>query len=82
MNDEELLLQAANCRTMYFDGFGAFRRINGVVRCVGYIIGGGAQLNLIVSLVGTEVGIVEARRALDAQPPNLFTARRDDMFPH
>jgi hypothetical protein len=68
MNDEELLVQAANVSTMYFDGFGAFRKINGVLRCVGYTIGSGAQLNLIVSLTGAEVGIVEARRTLDEKP--------------
>jgi hypothetical protein len=68
MNDEELLLQAASVSTMYFDGFGAFRKINGVLRCVGYTIGSGAQLNLIVSLTGAEVGIAEARRILDEKP--------------
>ncbi len=65
MEDEELLLQAANCPTFYLDGFGSFRKINGVLRCVGYVIGNGAQLNLVVSLTGAEAGIVEARRTLD-----------------
>ena len=68
MNDEELLFQAAHVKTMYFDGFGAFRKINGVVRCVGYVIETGAQLNMIVSLTGLEAGIAEARRTLDEKP--------------
>ena len=65
MNDEELLAQAANVQTVYFDGLGAFRKINGVLRCVGYIIGGGAQINLLVSLTGAEAANTEVRRVLD-----------------
>jgi len=65
MNDEELLRQAAIVPTMYFDGFGAFRKINGVLRCVGFTIGSGAQMNLIVSLIGAEAGNKEARRVLE-----------------
>lgn len=65
MNEEELLRQAANAPTLYFDGFGCFRNINGVLRCVGYVIGGGAQLNLIVSLTGAEAANAEVRRVLE-----------------
>ena len=65
MSDEELLMQAAHVPTFYFDGFGAFRKINGVLRCVGFTVGGGAQMTLIVSLAGADTGIVEARRVLD-----------------
>jgi hypothetical protein len=68
MNDEELLQQAAGTPTVYLDGFGAFRKINGVLRCVGYVIESGAQLNLVVSLSGVENGITEARRVLDEKP--------------
>jgi hypothetical protein len=68
MEDEELLMQAANCQTLYVDGFGAFRKINGVLRCVGYVIGSGAQLNLIVSLTGAEAANRESRRTLDDPP--------------
>ncbi|KRQ94959.1 hypothetical protein CQ12_38145 [Bradyrhizobium jicamae] len=50
---------------MYFDGFGAFRKINGVLRCVGYVLGSGAQLNVIVSLTGAEAANAEARRVLE-----------------
>jgi len=68
MNEEELLSQATNVPSMYFDGFGAFRKINGVLRCVGYVLGSGAQLNLIVSLVGAEAAYLETKRALDSGP--------------
>jgi len=67
MNDEELLRQAASVPTFYFDGFGAFRKINGVLRCAGFVIGGGVQLNLIVSLDGAQAAIADAKRALDAK---------------
>lgn len=65
MNDKELLFQATGMQTIYVDGFGAFRKVNGVLRCVGFTIDGGAQLNLIVSLIGAEAGIADARRTLD-----------------
>jgi len=69
MSDEELLLQAVGVPTVYLDGFGAFRKINGVLRCVGFTVGSGAQLNLVVSLAGAEAGCIEARRALDDEGP-------------
>ena len=68
MNDKELLLQAAGMPTVYVDGFGAFRKINGVLRCVGFTIDSGAQINLIVSLAGAEASNLEARRVLDEKP--------------
>ncbi|PDT71711.1 hypothetical protein CO683_00700 [Bradyrhizobium ottawaense] len=68
MTDEELLAEAASMPTVYLDGFGAFRKINGVLRCVGYVIGNGAQLNLIVSLSGAEAGCLEAQRVLEEKP--------------
>lgn len=68
MTDEELLSQSANAPTMYFDGLGAFRNINGVLRCVGFILGSGAQLNLIISLTGAEAANRESRRVLDEHP--------------
>lgn len=68
MTDEELLQQSANCPTMYFDGFGAYRRTNGVLRSVGFIIGSGAQLNLITSLTGAEVANRTLRDILDEKP--------------
>jgi hypothetical protein len=68
MTDEELLQQSASVATMYFDGFGNYRKINGVLRCIGFIIGSGAQLNLVVSLAGAEMANHETRRVLDEHP--------------
>jgi hypothetical protein len=67
INDEELLMQAATMPMVYFDGLGAFRKINGVLRCVGYVIGSGAKLNLILSLAGAELANRETRRVLDEE---------------
>lgn len=64
ITDDELLVQAMSMPTVYVDGFGAFRKINGVLRCVGYVLGSGAQLNLIVSLAGAESSTIEAQRVL------------------
>lgn len=74
MTDDELMLQAAGLPTVYLDGFGAFRNINGVLRCIGFVVGSGAQLNLLVSLVGAEAGIAEARRVLDEKPAKAVAA--------
>jgi hypothetical protein len=82
MNDEELLLQAAEMRTVYVDGFGAFRKINGVLRCVGYVIGSGAQLNLIVSLTGAEAANRESRRTLDEAPVRGSTIWNTAVLAH
>jgi hypothetical protein len=65
MTDEELLLQATGTPTIYVDGFGAYRTINGVLRCIGYVIGSGAQLNLVMSLAGAEATNRMTRAALD-----------------
>jgi len=73
MNDDDLLLQASQMPTVYFDGFGAFRKINGVLRCVGYVIGGGAQMNLIISLTGADAANIEARRVLEEKPAKAVT---------
>jgi hypothetical protein len=67
MNDQELLLQGASAPTIYFDGFGAYRKINGVMRCIGWTYGLGAQYNLIVSLAGAERSNRDHRRALDGE---------------
>jgi hypothetical protein len=68
MTDKELLLQATGAPTFYCDGFGAYRKINGVMRCIGYIIGNGAQLNLVMSLAGAEATNRMTREALDEKP--------------
>jgi hypothetical protein len=68
MTDEELLAQSASLQPVYVDGFGAFRKVNGVLRCVGWVIDAGAQLNLIVSIVGADQGNRAARHVLDGKP--------------
>lgn len=68
MTDEELLQQSTSLPTMYFDGFGNYRKINGVLRCTGFIFGSGAQLNLAVSLVGAEMANRATRDALNEPP--------------
>jgi hypothetical protein len=65
MTDEDLMAQSAGLVPVYVDGFGAFRKINGVLRCVGWVIESGAQLNLIVSLAGADQGNRAARTVLD-----------------
>ncbi len=69
MTDEELLAQATALVPVYCDGFGAFRKFNGVFRCVGWDSVGGATLNLIVSLAGAEQANRSVRAALDEKPP-------------
>jgi hypothetical protein len=69
MTDEELLAQAASLAPIYVDGFGAFRKVTGVLRCVGWVIDAGAQLNLIVSLAGADQGTTAARHVLDEKQP-------------
>lgn len=63
--DAELIAQAIGVPTFYCDGFGAYRKVNGVLRCIGYVIDGGPQLNLVVSLAGADAANKETRRALD-----------------
>ena len=53
---------------LYFDGLGAFRKINGVLRCVGYTHELGAQLNVLISVAGAEQAIRAMRFALDGEP--------------
>lgn len=68
MNEQELIQQSAVLTPIYIDGFGAFRKVNGVLRCVGWTIDAGAQLNLIVSLMGAEQACGSMQRALRVQP--------------
>ena len=67
MTDEELLVQASSLTPVYVDGFGAFRKVNGVLRCVGWVIDAGAQLNLIISLVGAEHSTRATQHVLDGK---------------
>lgn len=82
MTDEELLAQAAGVPTMYFDGFGAYRKVNGVLRCIGYVMDGGAQLNLIVSLAGADMANRDTRRALDEKPAKCITVWQGAALAH
>jgi hypothetical protein len=63
--DGETDVQVRRC---YVDGFGAFRKTNGVFRAVGWVADSGAVLNLIVSLTGADQANHEARRILDEKP--------------
>lgn len=65
MTDEELLKQAPTLQTLYFDGYGAYRKLNGVLRCVAWTAGLGAQYNIITSLAGADQANLDTRRALD-----------------
>lgn len=69
MTDEELMAQATALVPVYVDGFGAFRKVNGVLRCVGWVIDAGAQLNLVVSIAGAEQGNRAARQVLEDTRP-------------
>lgn len=68
MTDEELLAQAPGLPVLYFDGYGAYRKVNGVLRCVGWTIGLGAQYNIVTSLAGAEWGNRVVRHVLDEKP--------------
>lgn len=82
MNDEDLLEQATNCPIAYFDGFGAFRNINGVLRCVGFVLQAGAQLNLAISLTGADHAYRETRRVLDEAPVKQTQMWRGTSLAH
>lgn len=64
MRDEELLEQAMRLPLVYCDGFGAYRKINGVLRCVGFVLQGGATLNLAVSLTGADQAQLDTHHVL------------------
>jgi hypothetical protein len=70
MGDDQLIEESLSLQTLYCDGLGAFRKINGVLRCIGYVIQGGANLNLVLSLDGAERALNEIQRALRGQPAN------------
>lgn len=68
MTDEDLIEQAGALLPVYCDGFGGYRKINGVLRCVGYVLQGGANLNLIVSLAGADQAQIDTQRTLRQEP--------------
>lgn len=67
--DEELLKHAPGLPHLYFDGYGAYRKINGVLRCVAFTVDG-PQYNIITSLAGADQANKDTRRALDAKTAN------------
>lgn len=73
MTDEELIEQAVGLPLIYCDGFGAYRKVNGILRCVGFIIQGGPVLNLAVSLVGADAAQVDTKRTLREEPTKCLS---------
>jgi hypothetical protein len=67
MTDEELLAQAPTLPVVFFDGLGAFRKVNGLLRCVGWTIDLGAQMNFVISLAGAEAANRATREVLDGK---------------
>lgn len=73
MTDEELIEQAQGLPLIYCDGFGAYRKVNGILRCVGFIIQGGPVLNLAVSLVGADAAQADTKRTLREEPTKCLS---------
>lgn len=69
MQDEDLITEAQCLPLVYCDGFGAFRKINGVLRCVGYVLQGGVSLNLAVSLIGADQAHLDMARVIASAEP-------------
>lgn len=82
MTDEDLMAQSGAAPTMYFDGFGAFRKMNGLFRCIGYVMESGAQLNLVVSLPGADAATAESRRVLDQKSTKGLMIWNGTSLPH
>lgn len=82
MTDEELIEQARGLTPVYVDAFGAYRKINGVLRCVGYLLEGGAQLNLVTSLAGADAAQAETKRVLASEPTTGFQIWRGTALAH
>lgn len=82
MRDEELLEQAMNLPLTYCDGFGAYRKVNGVLRCIGFILQGGANLNLAVSLIGADYAQADTERTLKEQPTKAISIWPGCELPH
>ena len=65
MTDEELQEAAPTLPVLYFDGFGNYKKVNGLLRCTGYTLGVGPQYNLVTSLAGADATNRIIRRILD-----------------
>jgi hypothetical protein len=68
-SDEDLIEQAMNMPLTYCDGFGAYRKVNGVLRTIGFVLQGGANLNLACSLVGADDAQAATAKALRLKEP-------------
>jgi hypothetical protein len=82
MNEQELMEQAASLAPVYCDGFSCYRKLNGVLRCIGWTIDGGAHLSLIVSLAGADAANRAARFALDAESPKTIESWNGARLAH
>lgn len=82
MTDAELIEQASGLPPVYVDGFGAFRKINGVLRCIGYVLDTGAHLNLIVSLAGADQAQLETQRVLREEATPGIQIWRGEALAH
>lgn len=82
MTDQELIEQAQSLPLIYCDGFGAYRKVNGILRCVGFIIQGGAVLNLGVSLIGADAAQAETQRTLREHPAKCIAIWDERALAH
>ncbi len=82
MTDEELIEQAQSLPLIYVDGFGAYRKMNGVLRCVGFVLQGGATLNLAVSLLGADDAQLRTARTLHDEQPKAITVWNERLLSH
>jgi hypothetical protein len=82
MTDAELIEQAIGLPPVYVDGFGAYRKLNGVLRCIGYVLESGAQLNLIVSLAGADQAQLDTQRVLREEPTKGAAIWNGYRLPH
>jgi len=82
MTDQELLDAAPGLPVLYFDGYGAYRKINGILRCVGYTLGVGPQYNLVTSLAGADATNKIVRQILDEAPVRPIKVWNGSRLPH
>lgn len=82
MTDEELMALSIGMPITYCDGFGAYRQVNGLLRCVGYALNSGIQLNLAVSLIGANHAQAETRRVLNEEPSRCLQIWNGMNLPH
>lgn len=87
--DDIAIEEPHSVREYYCDGFGTFRKINGVLRCTGYVIETAphgsiriATVKLIISLAGANQAQMEARRVLDETPTKGIHIWQGDKVSH